>query len=199
MYRFFAFFTIERLLILFVASVILFVGLTFWVGLAWSWPFLILIVLLPVRYVLFGTVGAASRLLQTQDYEGAQKMLKYTWKPEWLQMGMHGMYYFLQGTIDSQSQNLEGCEKNMLKAAEAGLPDNDSYGMAYINLAAVYLNKNRRNESKQMLDKVKKLKLTNPTILGAVKQIEQALAAPKMGPQHQQMMMRGKGGFRRMK
>jgi hypothetical protein len=199
MLKFFAFFTFERLAILFFACVGLFFLTTFTAGFAWSWPFLILIVLLFMRYVFFGTVGAAGRKLQEQDFEGAQKMLSYTWKPEWLLLGMHGMYYFMQGTIDSQKRDLSAAEKNMLKALEIGLPDNDSTAMAQVNIAAMYLNKGRKVEAKQMLDKLKALKPSNPMITDAMKQLEQALNAPKVGIQHQQMMMRGKGGFRRMR
>jgi hypothetical protein len=199
MLRLFAFFTFERLVMLFIACIGLFLLVTFTAGFAWSWPFLVLIVLLLMRYVFFGTVGAAGRKMQEQDFDGAQKMLGYTWKPEWLLLGMHGMYYFLQGTIDSQKRELAAAEKNMLKALEIGLPDNDSTAMAQVNLAAMYLNKGRKIEAKQMLEKLKSLKPGNPMIVDAMKQLEQALNAPKMGIQHQQMMMRGKGGFRRMR
>lgn len=197
MYRLITFFTFERLVVLFAVCVVAFFALTFTVGFQWSWILLLIIIGLFLRYIFFGTVGAAARKMQTQDFDGAMKMLGYTWKPEWLKLNMHGMYYYLKGSIQIQQKDLNAGEKNMLKAVDLGLPDNDSYVMAYVNLSAMYLNRGRKNEAKEFHQKAKKLKPTNPMILDALKQIDQALNAPKVTMQ-QQFMMRGRGGFRKI-
>lgn len=197
MYRLILFFTFERLLILMGISTVAFFALTFTVGFAWSWPFLLIMIFLFIRYLLLGSVGAAARKLQDQDFDGAERMLKYTWKPQWLQFGMQAMYYFLRGTIAMFRQDLAKAETEFKTAIDLGLPDADSQIMAYVNLAGIQLRKNNRTQAKEYAVKARKLKPTNSMIEDYLSQIEKALQAPNVGIQHQQMMY-GKGG-RKMK
>jgi hypothetical protein len=196
MFRLITFFTFERLVALFAISTVLFLGLTFTVGFAWSWFFLLIMIFLVLRYIMLGSVGAAARKLQTQDFDGADKMLGYTWKPELLQFGMHGMYYFLKGTISMQKQDFNGGAEHMKTSLKIGLPDADSQAMAYLNLCGIEAKKGNKIGAKDYLDKAKKAKSTQPMIIDNIDQLDKGLKqqAPTM---YQQFQMQGRGGFRK--
>lgn len=196
MLKLITFFTFERLVVLFGVSTVLFFLLTFTAGFAWSWFFLVIMIILVIRYFILGSVGAAARKLQTQDFEGAEKMLGYTWKPELLQFGMFAMYHFLKGTISMSRKEFGKSAEHMKEALKLGLPDADSQAMAYINLCGIEAQKGNKNGAKDFLEKAKKTKPTQPMILDQLDQLEKGLKqqAPTM---YQQMMMQGRGGFRR--
>lgn len=196
MFQFIQFFTFQRMVMLFAASLVLFLVLTPTVGFAWSWFFLLIVIFLLIRYFLLGSVSAAAQKLQYQDIEGAEKMLSYTWKPQWLQFGMEAMYHFLKGTIATQRKEYAEAEKFMKKSLELGLPDNDSTVMAYMNLAGIAFQKNNKVVAKEYVDKALKLKPSTPMIVEQLKQMEQALKAPQNSnyQQFQQMINSRQGG-----
>lgn len=199
MIKFITFFTFERLVILFLVCTGLFFLVTFTSGFVWSWPFMLVMIFLVIRYFLLGSVGAAAQKLQVQDFEGAKKMLGYTYKPSWLRFGMEAMYYFLLSSINQNDKDMDGAEKNLRRSVELGLPDTDSNAMAYMNLAALAFQKNNKRECEEWVKKARKTKTTNTMITDYLDQIEQALKAPKMTMQQQMMMGRGGKGFRQVK
>jgi hypothetical protein len=197
MLKFITFFTIERLFYTFVVSTLLFLVITPLWGFAWSWFFLIISVLILVRYFLLGTIGATARIMQGGDMAAAEKMLNYTYKPQWLQMGMHAMYYFMKASIAMQKQKLNEAEPLFLKSLSLGVPDKDSQSMAYLSLAGIAMRKQNKNLAKEYMAKLKKLKPLNSVIEEQYNMLEKALNAPQMTMQ-QQMMAQNRGGrFRR--
>ena len=48
--------------------------LTIFEGFIYSWPFFLVGIILLVSYLLLGTVASAANLVQTMDFDGAEKM-----------------------------------------------------------------------------------------------------------------------------
>lgn len=196
MINFLAFFTFERLVILFFVSLLAFVGLTFAVGFEWSWMFLLLCIILIVRYFLLGTVGAAGRHLQNQDFAKAEQVLSWTKKPEWLMPGINAMYYFLKSALMQQKNDMSSAETYLKKSVDLGLPDNETNAMAHVNLAALYLNKNRPKEAKEYYQKAKDLQPSTPQIKEALRQMDTYFKQQGKIPMYQQIDMHNNRGGR---
>jgi hypothetical protein len=201
MIGFLRFFTFQRQLVLFALSLVLTVYLWATVGFAWAWiPLLVLIILL-TKHFLIGTVNGAAMKLQMGDPDAAEKLLKYTFNPSWLQFGYHGMYYFLQSGIAMQKGELKKTEALAHKAMKLKVPD-DIKGMLHIQLINVYgmYQKNNPNNKKYMmmmkeqLQKAKKLNISNPQVRENIKEIDLMLKGQHQ--QQKQMMKGGKKGMR---
>ena len=105
MIGFLRFFTIERQFILFIFSFILIFVLHSWAGFAGSWFPMLIVVFLIVKHFLIGTVNAAAMKMQLGDFDGAERILKYTFKPNWLRFTYHGMYYLIKGRVEFNKKN----------------------------------------------------------------------------------------------
>lgn len=204
MLSFIQFFTFQRQLILFFACLALTLGLWPTVGFAWAWMPLLVVIILLVKHFLIGTVNAAAMKMQIGDTEGAEKVLAYTFKPEWLQFGYHGMYYFIRSGLALQKGETKKCEKLANQAMKLDLPD-DIRGMLYlqlINVQGMYAQKmttetQRRPyvmKMKEYLETAKKLNINNPQVKENIKEIDLMLKG-----QHQmqrQAMKGGRGGMK---
>jgi len=95
--------------------------------------------------------------LRKQDFDGANKWLKYIKNPKTaLIKTQEGYYYFLQGLMLSQT-NITQSEKLFKKALRIGLAMDHDKAMAKLNLAGIALTKRRKREATRLLAEAKKL------------------------------------------
>jgi len=191
---FMQFFTIQRQFILFVVSVVAIVPLHLWAGFAGSWLPVLIILILLIKHLLIGTVNAAAMKLQFGDFEGAEKILKYTWKPSWLQMGFDGMYYLIQSRIEFQKKNYKKAEKISKKALTLDLQD-DFKAMIYLQLMNIYGQRKKTRKVKELYKKCKELNVTQEMLKQNIKEVGQMLK----GKHKMQKKMMGRKAQRSMK
>lgn len=99
--------------------------------------------------------------LRKQDFEGAQKWLRYIKNPDTaLVRKQNGYYNYLQGIMVSQT-NLNASEKFMKKAIELGLSMDQDLAMAKLQLAGVAMTRRRKMEATKLLNEAKKLDKQN--------------------------------------
>lgn len=204
MLGFIQFFTLQRQLILFaisVASIIAFHVAWGWGGFAGSWFFIIIMLVLVVKHLLLGTVNAAVMKLQMQDFDAADKLLNYTFRPSWLRFGYHGMYYVIKSQLAFQKKDLKNSEIYSRKALEQDMPDDDTQAMVYLQLIGIYAQKSsigggqqqikiqHKTKIKEFLQKAKKLNVRNPQIKEQIKEMDKML---KGQPTQAQRKMMGK-------
>lgn len=92
-----------------------------------------------------------------QDMEGASRILNKI-KPEaHLIKKQQGYYYYLNGIITAQSNNLKGSEEFFKKAVELGLNQKEDLAVAKLQLAGVSLTKNRQLEAQKLLAEAEQL------------------------------------------
>ena len=69
--------------------------LSIFYGFGYSWILILVGLIFLVSYILLGTIQSASELLQKMDFDGAEKRLNHTLKPEWLYVTNRAFYYIL--------------------------------------------------------------------------------------------------------
>lgn len=187
MIGFMRFFTLKRQFIIFIISVVSIVPLYLYAEFAGAWiPILVSLILL-VKYILIGTVNAAAMQLQIGDFDGAEKILSYTKKPEWLRFSYHGMYYLIKCNIAFQKKDYKTTEIYANKALTLDLQD-DFKGMIYLQLMNIYGLRKNTHKVKELYAKANKLKVTQLEIKQNIEQVGMMLN----GTHPQQRQMTGK-------
>ncbi len=193
MVGFLRFFTIERQFILFVFSIVMMFVLHSWAGFAGSWfPFLIILFLV-VKHLLIGTVNAAAMKLQFGDFDGAEKLLKYTIRPSWLKFTYHGMYYLIKGRIEFNKKNYKEVERLTEIALALDLQD-DFRAMLYLQMINIHGMRKNQLKVKEYYQKAKKLNVTQEEVRQNIAEIGQMLK----GKHKTQKQMMGKKAQRSM-
>jgi hypothetical protein len=200
---FLRFFTFDKQVILFGVSLALTVFLWLTVGFAWAWIPLLIVIILLTKHILIGTVNGAAMKMQEGDADGAEKLLKYTFKPSWLQFGYHGMYYFMQSTIAMQKGDVKKAEVLTNKVLNMKVAD-DFKAMAYlqlINISAMQLQRDPKNQIvinriKELHAKTKKLNISTPQVKEQLDQVDLMLKGEHQG--QRKMAAPGKGGMKSM-
>lgn len=193
MLSFFQFFTFRRQLILFGVALLAIVPLHMWAGFAGSWLPILLVLILLVKHLLIGTVNAAAMAMQTGDFEEAENLLNYTFKPSWLQFTYHGMYYFVKSTLAFRKKNYKEAEQHSNKAMDLDLQD-DFKAMLYLQLMNIYGTRNNRIKVKEFYEKARKLNITQEPVRQNIAEVGQMLK----GTHPQQKKMMGKKAQRSM-
>lgn len=193
MIGFLRFFTIERQFILFVIAAVALVPLHLWAGFAGSWISILIITILLVKHLLIGTVNAAATKMQEGDFEGAERTLNYTFKPEWLRFTYHGMYYWLKSTMAFRKKEMKESERLANIALGLELQD-DFKAMIYLQLINIYGQRNNRQKVKELYKKAKKLTVTQEMVRQNIVEVGQMLD----GTHAQQKRMMGKKAQRSM-
>lgn len=94
--------------------------------------------------------------IRRSKFDSARKILGFVKKPEQMQKKQEAYYYFLNGLVESQSQNIGASEKFFKKALNTGLNMDHDKAMAYLNLAGVAMTRRRKREALTYLSQVKK-------------------------------------------
>lgn len=193
MIRFFQFFTFERQFIIFLVAAISIVPLHMWAGFAGSWFSILIVLLLLTKHLLIGTVNAAAMKMQMGDFEGAERLLKYTYKPEWLRFTYHGMYYWIQSTLAFRKKEYKEAERLSHIALDLDLQD-DFKAMIYLQLMNIYGTRKNTMKVKELYQKAKKLNVTQELVRQNIQEVGLML----QGKHEQQKRMMGKKAQRSM-
>ena len=168
--------------------------------------FIIAGLVLLAGYVFLGTVGPASKALQTSDFLTADKYLNLTLNPKWLYATNRAYYYMLKGSIAISNKEVEKGEQYLKMAEEIEVPTDNERAMLQIQLAQIAASKGRWPQAKIHYRKAKECKITETAIKDQFKQLEQVInqsgqakAAMRQGGGRGNVMMGGKGKRRRPK
>mgnify|MGYP001433758767 FL=1 len=176
--------------------------LTVFEGFVYSWPLILIGLILLLSYILLGTVASAANLVQKMDFEGAEKRLSMTLSPRWLYVTNRAFYYIMKGSIKMNKGDHNEAESEFNKALNLKLPTENERAMVLLQLANINGAKNKWNAAKNYFNQAKKLKITESQLKEQMNQFEKALinrgqvqAVRGMGKAGQQMM--NPGGKRR--
>lgn len=175
-------------------------------GFWYSFPLLLIGIVLLVGYIMLGTVQSAAMMMQDADLTNAEKRLNLTLTPRLLYATNRAYYYMLKGTIAVSRKNTEEGEMWLEKARSINIPTDNEKAMIELQLANIHASKSRWKQAKNHFREAKKLKITDANIKEQMKQFEKALqnsgqlkAASRMGGKGGSMMMRPGGKRRRPK
>lgn len=185
-------------------AVLLIGGIALWVtqGIWYGIFFVITALILFAGYVFLGTVAPAAKLVQVQDFDGAEKMLGLTLKPEWLYSANRAFYYMMKGNIALSRKDMDEGEAWLRKAESIDIPTPAERATLHFQLAQIEFQRKNYRAAEKYLKKVKDANVKIPQMQEQVLMMEQALkqtgqmkAAQRMGKQGHGMM--GRGGKRR--
>lgn len=184
-----------------IALIVLLIGGGVILGFTWGWGyaslFLIAGLVLLAGYIFLGTVASAAKLMQAQDFEGTEKRLNWTLKPEWLYATNRAMFYMMKGTIAMQRKDNKEAEAYLKKAENIEVPTDNERAMIQLQLANIAAQKGSWNQVKLHVKNLKELSVSEPMIKEQIKQLEMAIKNKGQIKAAQRMGMGGqKGGFR---
>lgn len=128
---------------------------TWWI--AWI-PFLVAILMI-VAYFLIGPMTLIQGYMESGDMEGAQKLLSHVKYPNLLYKPIRSSYYMLQANFSTMGEDLDKAESQLRKGLEAGMPDKEYEGTAYLQLGAIAQKKGNIKEAYENLRKAIKIGL----------------------------------------
>jgi len=151
-------------------------GAALWVafGFWYAFPFLLIGLGLLLSYIFLGTVQSTAQLVQTQQFEEAEKRLNLTASPNWLYKTNRAFYYIMKGTLAMNRKDNDEAEEWLLKADSIELPSDNETAMVSLQLANLQASKGKWNAAKIYVQKMKKLKVTEPMLKEQIKQFEKA-------------------------
>ncbi len=153
-----------------IGGVLLSVFQGFWYG----FPFWLAGLILLVTYILLGTVGPASKVLQTEDFDQAEKYLNLTLTPKWLYPTNRAYYYMLKGSIAMARKDMAASEKYLKMAEAIEVPTDNEKAMLQIQLANIAASKQKWNQAQIHFRNLKNLKITDNNIKEQYKLLEKA-------------------------
>ena len=161
------------------ALIALFLGggilLSIFYGFGYSWILILMGLIFLVSYLLLGTIQSASELLQKMDFDGAEKRLNLTFKPEWLYVTNRAFYYILKGSLAANRKDNNAAETYFQKALALKLPTDNEKAMVLLQMAGIQANKNNWPGAKNYFYQCKNLKVTEPALKDQIKQFETAI------------------------
>jgi hypothetical protein len=146
-------------------------GFGFW----YAFPFYLILLVLLLGYIFLGTIQSAAELMQAQDFEGADKRLGLTLKPNWLYATNKAYYYMIKGSIALSRHDSNEGERWLKKAQEVKIPTEQEKAMLEIQLASISASKGRWKQAQLHYKAAKQLKITDEAVKEQLKQLEKAL------------------------
>ena len=147
---------------------------------------------------MLGTIQSAAEMIQTQNFEGAEKRLGLTLSPKLLYVSNRAFFYIIKGTIAINKNETVKAEELFNKALSLKLPTETEKAMVLMQLANINAQKNKWTAAKNHFREAKKLKVVEPQLKEQMEMFEKALnnrgqakAAQGMGRRGQQMMRPG--------
>lgn len=146
------------------ALIVLFLGggilLSFLYGIGYSWILILIGIILLVSYILLGTVQSAAQMVQTMDFEGAEKRLNLTLSPKFLYVTNRAFYYIIKGSIAMNLGKTDEAEELFQLANTLNLPSDNEKGMVLLQLAGINANKQKWTAAKNYYREASKLNIT---------------------------------------
>ena len=181
------------------ASLLLGIGLIFWQGFWYGFPFLLVALVLVIGYFLLGTIRSASELLQEQKIDEAEARLAMTKYPQYLFPANKAYFYMIKANIALMRKDAKLAEAHLREASKYDMPSGNETAVIEVQLANLAAQKGAWPEVNKRIQTIRKLKVTEPMITEQVEMLEKAyrnrgnvLAAQRMG-----VGPRGQGSKRR--
>jgi tetratricopeptide (TPR) repeat protein len=128
---------------------------TWWI--AWI-PFLVSLVMV-AAYFLIGPMTLIQGYMESGDMEGAQKLLKLVKYPQYLYKPIRSTFYMLQANFSTMGEDLDLAEAQLRKGLEAGMPEKELEGTAYLQLGGIAMRKGNSKEAYENFRKAVQLGL----------------------------------------
>jgi len=146
---------------LYIAVALIAIG--FWIGFAVTWwiawlPFLIA-VLMVVAHFMVGPMTLIQTYIEEGDMEGAQNLMNRVKYPNLLYKPVRSSYYMLRANMSTMTDDLDKAEADLRKGLEAGMPEKEYEGTAYLQLGAIAFKKGNTKEAYEHLRKAVKIGL----------------------------------------
>lgn len=125
----------------------------------------------PIRSVYYTIQGNLA--MANQDYAKAEDLMK-----KGLSLGgsltqqAEGPSKLQLGMLSIQRGDTKQGESYIRQAIRAGLPDDDNYAAAYLQLCSIMMNKREFRSAKEFFRKAKSYKPVTPQLIDQIKQIE---------------------------
>lgn len=139
------------------------IALGFWVGFAATWwiawiPFLVAIIMV-IAHFLIGPMTLIQGYVENGDMEGAQTLLNKVKYPNLLYKPVRSSFYMLQANFSSMGDDLDKAEADLKRGLEAGMPEKEYEGTAYLQLGSISYKKGNTKEALEYLKKAVKIGL----------------------------------------
>jgi tetratricopeptide (TPR) repeat protein len=156
-----------------IGGIVLAVLFGFW----YSFPLILVGITLLVSYIMLGTIQSAAELVQTQDFDRAEKRLNLTLTPKLLYVTNRAFFYILKGSFAMNRREQNISEEWFQRALKLKLPSENEKAMIYLQLANINASKNKWNAAKKYFKDAKKMKVTERQLKEQLKQFEQVMAS----------------------
>ncbi len=178
--------------------------MSIFIGFWYGFPFILVGLGMLASYIFLGTVQSSAQLVEAQDFDGAEKRINLTFKPEWLYSTNRAYYYILKGSVAFQKKDTVNGEIYFKKAQEIDLPSDNERAMIQLQLANLAATKGKWGEAKLYHRELKSLKVTEPQLKAQIEQFNQVMnqrgqMKHMQGGQGGGMMASGKSKRRRPK
>lgn len=142
---------------------VLLIGLGFWTGFAVTWwiawiPFLVAIIMVTAHFMV-GPMTLIQGYVENGDMEGAQKLLDKVKYPNLLYKPIRSSYYMLRANFSTMGEDLDKAEADLKKGLEAGMPEKEYEGTAYLQLGSIAYKKGDTKGALEHLRKAVKIGL----------------------------------------
>lgn len=145
---------------------ILLFALSLWIGFSgnaggwWlAWLPMLIAILMIVAHFMVGPMTLIQRYIEDGDTDGAQKLMDRVKYPNLLYKPVRSSYYMLRANISTMTDDLDKAEADLKKGLEAGMPEKEFEGSAYLQLGAIAFKKGNNKEAYEHLRKAVKLGL----------------------------------------
>ncbi len=179
-----------------VAGFILGIGLWAAYGFWYGFPFLLIGIIMFAGYIMFGTIMSSFMMIQSQNFDGAEKRLGLTYFPKFLISMVRSQFFMAKSTLAMQKKDFESAENWTNQAIQAGFNSDNEKAIAFLQLAGIAANRNKRNVAQNHLNEIKKLNITEKMISDQVKEFEKQLKLMAQANGTGVPMMMGRPGFR---
>lgn len=148
---------------LYIAIALIAIG--FWIGfgmsggwwIAWL-PFLIALLMI-VAHFLIGPMTLIQGYIEQGDMEGAEKLMGKVKYPNLLYKPVRSSYYMLRANFSTMGEDLDKAEADLKRGLEAGMPEKEYEGTAYLQLGSIAFKKGKTKEAMEHLRKAVKIGL----------------------------------------
>lgn len=172
-------------------------GFGFW----YSFPILLIGLMLLASYILLGTVQSAALFMQSSDFDACEKRLSLTLSPNLLYVTNRAYYFLIKGSIAMQRNQIDVAEIWLQKAQQLKLPTDNEKAMILIQMINIHMNKNRLTQANNAYRELKKLNVSGDVFKDQIKMIDEVMKQQgrmKMAGQMDKRMMFRPGGKRKM-
>jgi tetratricopeptide (TPR) repeat protein len=125
----------------------------------------------PIRSVYYTIQGNLA--MANQDFDQAEQMMKKGLSLSGsLTQQAEGPSKLQLGMLSVQRGDMKQGEAYIRQAIRVGLPDDDNYAAAYLQLCSIMMNKREFRAAKEFFRKAKNYKPVTPQLIDQIKQIE---------------------------